>query len=137
MHKIKLLVVFCLIFSLSSVSLASASRTVIILNDLFVDFAVTSDNPYWINDSQIVHNKGRVNYEDDGRYILTNSKAYYRILDGTYGPRLREAWAGKFGTDFESDMLDYYNTRQLNINITGDLDLKNYWYERKAKVFRD
>jgi len=132
--KIKKLMFFCILLGIISLGTASAARTVMVLNDLFIDFSVTSNSPYWINDSQIVHGIGRINYEGDGRYIMTNSKTYYSILDRAYGNKLRNAWAKHVGTDFDKDVIDYYSQRP-QINLSQDLDLKNYWKERKDDVF--
>ena len=115
---------------------AYAYRTVLILNDLFIDFSVVSHNPYWINDSEIVQNFGRVNYEDDGRYILTNAVTYYSILNKGYRNKLLAAWTKSTGGDFDADVMEYYPQRQ-QINFSRDLDLKSYWYKRKAYVFWD
>jgi|TARA_Y100000310_G_scaffold345855_1_gene471506 hypothetical protein len=134
MAKISKLIIASILVSILLLSSVHAFRTVIILNDLFVDFAVTSDNPYWINDSQIVHSIGRVNYEDDGRYILTNAVAYYNILQTTYGTQLNGAWERSFGGGFDKDVIEFYNQRE-QIKLSEDLDLKHYWYERKEKVF--
>ena len=124
----------CILLGLFLAGPAYAYRTVIILNDLFIDFSVASNTPYWINDSQIVHNMGRVNYEDDGRYILTNAVTYYDILNKAYRNTLLRAWGKFVGTDFDTNVIQYYNQRE-QINISGDLDLQEYWYHRKHEVF--
>ena len=134
MGKIKKSFLICILLSILLAGSVHAYRTVLVLNDLFVDFSVTSNNPYFINDSQIVHNRGRINYEGDGKYILTNAVTYYAILDGAYGNKIRDTWSKKVGTDFQSDVIDYYRQRP-QINISQDLDLKNYWKERKKEVF--
>ncbi|MBI1936182.1 hypothetical protein HYS31_07105 [Candidatus Woesearchaeota archaeon] len=132
----KLLMIGLLIIGMLAAVSAYAARTVIVINDLFVDFSVTSDNPYWINDSQIVHKQGRINYEQDGRYILTNARTYYSILQEAYGGKLSGAWSKRVGTDFSTEVIDYYSQRP-GTNISEDLDLRSYWYERKEKVFWD
>ena len=134
MANTKKLIMLCILFSFLLISSAYATRTVLVLNDLFIDFSVTSNNPYWINDSQIVHGIGRVNYENDGRYIMTNAKTYYAIIDGAFGNKVRDSWTRHVGTDFQKDVIEYYNERP-QINLSQDLDLKNYWNERKKDMF--
>ncbi len=129
----KRLILFCFLFGLVIAGSAYALRTVIIMNDVFVDFAVTSNSPYWINDSQIVHNLGRVDYLNDGKYLLTNGRTYYDIMNRAYGEKISRIWAEKTNGDFQIDVLDYHNNKE-QINFSYDLDLQRYWKERKQKV---
>ena|SRR3989344_5237578 len=132
----KKLLLSCFLLGILLASPAHAIKTILILNDLFVDFSVTSDYPYWINDSQIVHNMGRVDYLSDGRYILTNARTYYAILNSAHGEKLARVWAEKTNGDFDNDVIEHYNNRE-QINFSYDLDLQKYWKGRKEKVFGD
>lgn len=136
MNKVKIFIASCLIFSLLLVFSAYAgSRTVFIINNLFIDFSVTSQlGTYKINDSFFVHGKGRINVEDDGKYILTNAQTYYNMLYSTYPKELNRAWANKYGGSFEDDIVNYYNQYGY-LNISENLDLKGYWYTRVKQVF--
>jgi hypothetical protein len=114
-----------------------AARTVFVLNNLFVDFSVTSQTgTYTINDSYFVHGKGRINVENDGKYILTNAQTYYNMLYSIYGNELTSAWYNNYDGSFEEEVVDYYN-QFGQLNISEDLDLKSYWEKRKAEVFWD
>ena len=127
-----------LLFILFSVVLAGyayADRTVFVLNNQFVDFSVTSAiGTYRINDSYFVHGRGRINVEDDGKYILTNAQTYYNMLYSVYPDELTKAWGTKYQGSFEQDVVSYYNQFGF-LNISEDLDLKSYWDRRKAEVF--
>src|SRR3989338_7525586 len=119
-----------LLFILFGVILAGhafADRTVFVLNNQFVDFSVTSAiGTYKINDSYFVHGKGRINVENDGKYILTNAQTYYNMLYSVYGKELEDAWENNYGGSFQEDIVDHYNQFGF-LNISEDLDLKNYW----------
>ena len=116
---------------------AYAEKTVFVLNNLFVDFSVTSQTgTYRINDSYFVHGKGRINVEDDGKYILSNAQTYYNMLYSVYHDELEGAWGRKYGGSFKTDVVDYYNQFGY-LNISEDLDLKSYWEKRKSSIFWD
>src|SRR3989338_11034583 len=129
-----------LLFILFGVILAGhafADRTVFVLNNQFVDFSVTSAiGTYRINDSYFVHGRGRINVENDGKYILTNAQTYYNMLYSIYEDELEKAWANNYGASFEEDVVDYYNQFGC-LNISEDLDLNSCWYRRKAEAFWD
>lgn len=126
-----------LLFAIALASFAYAERTVFVLNNLFVDFSVTSQTgTYRINDSYFVHGKGRINVEDDGKYILSNAQTYYNMLYSVYHDELEGAWGRKYGGSFRKDVVDYYNQFGY-LNISEDLDLKSYWEKRKSDIFRD
>ncbi len=130
----KFRIIIPLLFAFLLAGTVHAGRTVVVLNDLFLDFSVVSDTTYFLNDSTIVHGIGRVNVEDDGKYILTNARTYYNILDTFYPKQLRSIWAKYTNGDFDEDVINYYNAR-VPMNISEDLDLQNYWNERQKKVF--
>ena len=137
MVKSNKLVIFCILFSFLLVTSAFAYKykTVVILNDLFVDFSIHSDfNPYWINDSEIVHNGGRIEVEDDGKYLLSNAKSYYDIMYRTHKDRMDDAWSKKYNANFEQDIVQYYENR-APLNISHYFGLKDYWEKRKVEVF--
>ena len=122
-------------FLLMSSASAFRYKTVVILNDLFIDFSIHSDfDPYWINDSEIVHKGGRIEVESDGKYMLSNAKTYYDIMYRTHQDRLEEVWRNKYGGDFHEDIVNYYGDRQP-LNVSHYFGLKDYWERRKVIVF--
>ena len=131
------LAVLCIMFTFLLLSSAFAFRynTIVVLNDLFVDFSIHSDlSPYWINDSEIVHKGGRIEVEENGKYFLSNAKSYYDILYRTQKSRADDAWRRKYNGDFEQDIVKYYENRQP-LNVSHYFGLKNYWEKRKSEVF--
>ena len=131
------LAIFCIIFSLLLITSAFAFKynTVVILNDLFVDFSIHSDfSPYWINDSEIVHKGGRVEVENDGKYLMSNAKSYYGIMYRTHKSLMDDAWSKKYNGDFGQDIVQYYENRQP-LNVSHYFGLKNYWEKRREEVF--
>lgn len=133
------LILFLIGILLLSSAYAFRYKTVVILNDAFISFAIHSDfDPYWINDSEIVHKGGRIELENDGKYILSNAKSYYDIMYRTHRDRLDEAWRKKYGGDFGKDMVEYYDSRVLTnspVNASYYFNLKQYWEGKKAEVF--
>lgn len=138
----KRLLLICFLMGVMLVGFASAYRTIVVLSDLFIDFSIVSDfDPYWINDSEIVHEKGRVEVESDGKYILTNAKTYYDIMYRIHKQKLEEVWSRLYDEDFEEEMFEYYQNRPIlegsGINSSQYFNLKDYWKQRKADAFWD
>ena len=133
----KRLTLLLILLSTLAAGTVHAERTVFVLNNLFIDFSVTSPSgTYKVNDSYFVHGRGRINVENDGKYILTNAQTYYNMLYSIYEDELEKAWANNYGASFEEDVVDYYNQFGF-LNISEDLDLKSYWERRKAEAFWD
>ena len=114
---------------------AQSYRNVFILNDVFLNFAVVSQQPQFrVNDSLIVQEGGRIDYLNDGKYILINGKSYYDWLAKTYGKdMLSNAWGRAFHGDFDEDVVRYYDARET-YNISHELDLKSYWEKKMAII---
>ena len=114
---------------------AETYRNVFILNHVFLNFAVISQQPQTrVDDSLIVHEGGRIDYLSDGKYILINGKSYYDWLTRTYGKEMiASSWSKAFHGDFDKDVTEYYDNREA-YNISHELDLKAYWEKKRAAI---
>lgn len=119
----------------AAIAHAESYRNVFILNDVFLNFEIISNQPQTrVNDSLIVHEGGRIDYLSDGKYILINGKSYYDWMSKSYDKEmLSKAWNRAFGGDFDADVIKYYEGRQT-IDISHELDLKGYWDKKRAEI---